>query len=264
MRGRMRLRCATAAARHMVVASTLGRRARGLELQAAAFNAASASLYGCPNRVEAVVVLLACSRNGYVCNPSLHQNYTVSDVVQLLERIQSAVLFAQPGYGADRTTGGRLCGGQRAAGDEASLSSAPGRRPPSRGGRSVQLPSAGPLRSATKPPELNPDKNCVSRLYIGHNRHAERRAAFGQHAARQRARDVRDWGHHAKTILVQPQPAVAPHRHGRRSSKACVAGFEVVVNDLPPGMKPLDWIVETRRHLCAWACRPTRWTSSPT
>ena len=24
-----------------------------------------------PNRVESVVVLLACSRNGYVCNPSL-------------------------------------------------------------------------------------------------------------------------------------------------------------------------------------------------
>ena len=54
-----------------------------------------------PNRVEAVVVLLACSRNGYVCNPSLHQNYTVAEVVQLLERIQSAALFAQPGYGAD-------------------------------------------------------------------------------------------------------------------------------------------------------------------
>jgi acyl-CoA synthetase len=27
-----------------------------------------------PNRVEAVIVFLACSRNGYVCNPSLHQN----------------------------------------------------------------------------------------------------------------------------------------------------------------------------------------------
>ncbi|HUP95240.1 MAG TPA: AMP-binding protein, partial [Burkholderiales bacterium] len=36
-----------------------------------------------PNRVEAAVVFLACSRNGYVCNPSLHQNYTVRDVVQL-------------------------------------------------------------------------------------------------------------------------------------------------------------------------------------
>ena len=31
-----------------------------------------------PNRAEAVAVFLACSRNGYVCNPSLHQNYTVA------------------------------------------------------------------------------------------------------------------------------------------------------------------------------------------
>jgi hypothetical protein len=28
-----------------------------------------------PNRVESVAILLACSRQGYVCNPSLHQNY---------------------------------------------------------------------------------------------------------------------------------------------------------------------------------------------
>src|SRR6185436_7100512 len=54
-----------------------------------------------PNRVEAVVVFLACSRNGYVCNPSLHQNYTAAEVVQLLERIQSAALFVQPGHGSD-------------------------------------------------------------------------------------------------------------------------------------------------------------------
>ena len=54
-----------------------------------------------PNRVEAAVVLLACSRNGYVCNPSLHQNYTVADIVQLLERIQTSALFVQAGYGSD-------------------------------------------------------------------------------------------------------------------------------------------------------------------
>ena len=54
-----------------------------------------------PNRIENVVVFLACSRNGYVCNPSLHQNYTTAEVVQLMERIRSATLFAQPGYGSD-------------------------------------------------------------------------------------------------------------------------------------------------------------------
>jgi acyl-CoA synthetase len=53
-----------------------------------------------PNRIEAVAIFLACSRNGYVCNPSLHRNYTVGEIVELLARIRAAVLFAEPGYGA--------------------------------------------------------------------------------------------------------------------------------------------------------------------
>ena len=46
-------------------------------------------------------MLLACSRQGYVCNPSLHRNYTVAEIVELLTRTRAAALFAQPGYGAD-------------------------------------------------------------------------------------------------------------------------------------------------------------------
>src|SRR5579864_8755941 len=57
-----------------------------------------------PNRVEAVAVLLASSRQGYVCNPSLHQNYTVAEIVHLLARTRAAALFAHPGHGADART----------------------------------------------------------------------------------------------------------------------------------------------------------------
>src|SRR5436305_13134326 len=57
-----------------------------------------------PNRVEAVGVLLACSGQGHVCNPSLHQNYTVAEIVALLARTRAASLFAQPDYGADART----------------------------------------------------------------------------------------------------------------------------------------------------------------
>src|SRR5205823_13052788 len=35
-----------------------------------------------PSSVEAVAVQLACSRQGYVCNPSLHRNYTVAEIVE--------------------------------------------------------------------------------------------------------------------------------------------------------------------------------------
>ena len=54
-----------------------------------------------PSRAESVIVLLACSRMGYVANTSLHRDYTCGDVVALLERARAAALFTEPGYGAD-------------------------------------------------------------------------------------------------------------------------------------------------------------------
>src|ERR1044071_1556782 len=54
-----------------------------------------------PSSVEAVAVQLACSRQGYVCNPSLHRNYTVAEIVEMLGRTRAAALFGQQGYGAD-------------------------------------------------------------------------------------------------------------------------------------------------------------------
>src|SRR5437868_7998404 len=54
-----------------------------------------------PNMVQATIIFLACSRNGYVCCPSLHQNYTVDEICTLLNRIQCRALFGMPGYGAD-------------------------------------------------------------------------------------------------------------------------------------------------------------------
>ena len=54
-----------------------------------------------PSRAESVIVLLACSRMGYVANTSLHRDYTCDDVVALLERARSVALFAESGYGAD-------------------------------------------------------------------------------------------------------------------------------------------------------------------
>ncbi len=54
-----------------------------------------------PSRLETALVFLACSRMGYVCNTSLHRDYSCRDIVALLERAGSVAFFAQPGYGAD-------------------------------------------------------------------------------------------------------------------------------------------------------------------
>jgi len=54
-----------------------------------------------PSRMETALVFLACSRMGYVCNTSLHRDYTCGEIIALLERAGSVAFFGQPGYGAD-------------------------------------------------------------------------------------------------------------------------------------------------------------------
>jgi acyl-CoA synthetase (AMP-forming)/AMP-acid ligase II len=54
-----------------------------------------------PSGVETAIALLACSRNGYVCCPSLHRTHTVGQVVALVDRMRAAALIARPGYGGD-------------------------------------------------------------------------------------------------------------------------------------------------------------------
>lgn len=54
-----------------------------------------------PSRIETAVALLACSRNGYVCCPSLHRDHTIGDIVGLLDRTRAAAFLLQPGYGVD-------------------------------------------------------------------------------------------------------------------------------------------------------------------
>src|SRR5262249_10534370 len=54
-----------------------------------------------PSRAETIVALVACSRNGYVCCPSLHRDHTVGDILALLKRMRATALVAEAGYGAD-------------------------------------------------------------------------------------------------------------------------------------------------------------------
>src|SRR5687768_13380655 len=46
-----------------------------------------------PSRIESVVALLACSRDGTICCPSLHRDHTVGEVVELLQRTRAAALI---------------------------------------------------------------------------------------------------------------------------------------------------------------------------
>ena len=49
------------------------------------------------NRAEAVVMFLACAREGLACNPSLHRTFTCAEIGQLLERFSARALLTEPG-----------------------------------------------------------------------------------------------------------------------------------------------------------------------
>jgi acyl-CoA synthetase len=199
-----------------------------------------------PNRVESVVVLLACSRMGYVCNPSLHQNYTVAEVRQLLERIQSAALFAQPGYGADADRNDIFAAARGLASVKrvyrvgvpgASAAAADGIPSfPERGGDAApgELPE----------PVSNPDKIAYLAFTSGTTGqpkgvlHSDNTLLANGRAM------VRDWGHDERTVIYTHSP-LSHHIATVAVEQCLVAGCELVVNDPPPGKKPLDWIVES-------------------
>lgn len=205
-----------------------------------------------PNRVEAVVVFLACSRNGYVCNPSLHQNYTVDEVVRLLERIQAAVLFAQPGYGADADRCDvfgkaaelpcvrQICA-LRPAGS-AQWAAVPFAPPAGASAFAPEGEAADP--ALLEAPDLNPDK-IVYLAFTSGTTGSPKGVLHSDNTLLANGRAmVKDWGHDQRTVLYSHSP-LSHHIATVALAQSLVAGCELVVNDPPPGRRPLDRIVET-------------------
>ena len=196
-----------------------------------------------PNRVEAVVVFLACSRQGYVCNPSLHQNYTVAEIVELLARTRAAALFAQPGYGADARTADIFA----AVADMASL-----RRVYALGAQvegAAAFPEAGYARPLP-PIDPNPDK-IVYLAFTSGTTGAPKGVMHSDNTLLANGRAmVEDWHHDDRTILLSLSP-LSHHIATVAIEQMMAAGLELVVNAPPPDgkngrMTPLDWIIASR------------------
>src|SRR5260370_96079 len=190
-----------------------------------------------PNRVEAVAIFLACSRQGYVCNPSLPRNYTVAETVELLARTRAAALFAQPGYGADAGTADIFA--MAAALPSLRRVYTLGDGPPG------ATPFPRPDRARSLPPvDRNPDKVTYLAFTSG-TTGTPKGVMHSDNTLLATARAmVEAWHHDERTVLLSLSP-LSHHIAAVAQAQALAAGMELVVNDPPAGMTPLDWILAT-------------------
>ncbi|KAB7552913.1 long-chain fatty acid--CoA ligase, partial [Verminephrobacter sp. Larva24] len=199
-----------------------------------------------PNRLESVLVFLACSRNGYVCNPSLHQNYTVAEIATLLSGIGCRALFAQPDYGADARSADIFARAATLPGMQR-IYALPGLSQP---GRAIPapahaLPEPGrPLRLPLPAVSTNPDQV----VYLAFTSGTTGQPKGVMHSdntllANGRAL-VQDWrlGHGTALLTLSP---MSHHIGTVALEQMLVAGCELVLYDPLAEVAALDWIATT-------------------
>lgn len=207
-----------------------------------------------PNRLESTVVFLACSRNGYICNPSLHQNYTVAEILGLLGAIGARALVAQPGWGADAATADIF----RQAGALASIKRVYALSPLGNAGNAADstamlppgacaFPEPAPaLEPAATPPLASNDPDKI--VYLAFTSGTTGLPKAVMHSdntllANGRAM-VSDWGHGPDTVLLTLSP-MSHHIGTVALEQALAAGCELVMHDPMAGAAAIDWIEQT-------------------
>ena len=180
------------------------------------------------NRVEAVIAFLACSRQGYACNPSLHRAYTPAEVVQLLDYLKAKILITEPGLHAGR-------GPEDLAtvlGQATSLT------------RVYTLPDFPAPGSASGAAISDPDKIAYLAFTSG-TTGIPKCVMHSDNTLLANAREMlRDWGHGPQTKLLTLSP-LSHHIAWVAAAQWLLAGCELIVNDPPAGRHGIDWIIET-------------------
>ena len=181
------------------------------------------------SRVEAVIVLLACSREGFACNPSLHRSHTCKDVVSLLKRLEAAAFITEPGWGADRD----VTDLDAALAEVGSL-------------RKVYTPGSFPEADAQppSPPVENPD--IVS--YLAFTSGTTGTPKCVMHSCNTILANARDmvsrWQLGGDTRLLSLSP-VSHHIAWVGVSQWLLCGGTFFLGDPPSGLNQYQWIVET-------------------
>jgi acyl-CoA synthetase len=191
-----------------------------------------------PSRVETAIALLACSRAGFVCCPSLQRDHSVGDIVGLLNRMRAAALIAQLGYGADGDRHDIFA----AARDVASLRHVYRVMPEPAG-----TPFADALRdNAAGRAPLSDDPNRVVYLAFTSGTTGEPKGVMhSDNTLLANARALAgDWHLGPRSVIYTASPL--SHNLGLGALVAAlVVGAELVVHDLARGASLLDRLRET-------------------
>ena len=190
------------------------------------------------NRIESVVMYLACSRNGYACNPSLHRTYKVDEISGLLDRLSTKAILVEEGWGADVSRHDPF----------EALGSLPAMR------KVYRVPATretGPEFPITKSADIelpasneNPDKVCYLAFTSG-TTGTPKCVMHSDNTLLANARDmVRDWKHDETSRLLSLSP-LSHHIAWVGIAQWLLFGGEFVTDDPPAGVSKLDWILET-------------------
>jgi acyl-CoA synthetase len=183
------------------------------------------------NKLEALVVFLACARNGYACNPSLHRTYTCAEIRALLERLSSRAFITEPGWGADRAKSDLT----------AMLAGLPALR-------KIYEPDSLPQpRAMPLPTAAWADPDSVRYLaFTSGTTGTPKCVMHSDNTLLANARDmVRDWHHGPHTRILTLSP-VSHHIAWVAVAEWLVCGGQMILDDPPVGLSRLDWVRETR------------------
>lgn len=193
-----------------------------------------------PSRAEGVATFLACSRNGYVACPSLHQNYTANEILEFLKRSRAAALVLMPGYGANK--------------DSAQFASEAFQLSDMRLVLSVEpvhedLVKDFPVSSVPIGTTVDVIHDPEAIVYLAFTSGTTGTPKGVMHSsntllANGRAM-VQEWQYPDNTIILSLSP-MSHHIGTVGMEQWIVGGYELVLNHLPEKMSIIDWIVQTK------------------
>lgn len=180
------------------------------------------------NRAEMLATMLACSREGFAFNPSLHRSHTCQDVGKLIGQLATKALIMEAGWGADS--------------DSAKLTAILAGIPSLKVVYDVDtFPTARPNLTEWN---RDPDK-IVYLAYTSGTTGDPKCVMHSENTLLANARQmVRAWNHDRETCIYSVSP-LSHHIAWVGFSQWLLTGCQFVVNEPPAGKTTLDWIKET-------------------